>query len=124
MHAFQRGAGRAAEAAGSRDRGHLLLPLSSRREAWACYRCDSPLRKPRPGMLLQAAAEHDLDLAASFAIGDKKSDVLAGQAAGCRTILVQTGEAGRQTSRTRRPARLRGGDLLAAAQWIERAASR
>ena len=58
------------------------------------YRCDSELRKPAPGMLLQAARELDLDLAGSFAIGDKKSDVLAGKAAGCRTFLVQTGMAG------------------------------
>ena len=59
------------------------------------YRADSPLRKPEPGMLLQAAAEHSIDLHGSFMIGDKKSDVLAGQGAGCRTILLQTGEAGR-----------------------------
>src|SRR5207248_4133814 len=60
------------------------------------YRCDSELRKPAPGMLLQAARELDLDLSRSFAIGDKKSDVLAGQAAGCRTFLVQTGLAGQE----------------------------
>jgi len=58
------------------------------------YRCDSPLRKPQPGMLLQAAAERALDLSACWMIGDKKSDVLAGRSAGCRTILVQTGAAG------------------------------
>jgi D-glycero-D-manno-heptose 1,7-bisphosphate phosphatase len=58
------------------------------------YRCDSPLRKPQPGMLLQAAAEHGLKLASCWMIGDKKSDILAGQAAGCRTILVRTGAAG------------------------------
>lgn len=58
------------------------------------YRRDSPLRKPSPGMLLLAAQEHGLDLAASFAIGDKKSDVAAGRAAGCRTVLVRTGMAG------------------------------
>ena len=59
------------------------------------YRCDSPLSKPQPGMILQAATEHDLDLAASYMIGDKKSDILAGQAAGCRTILLATGAGGR-----------------------------
>ncbi|MEX2114522.1 MAG: HAD family hydrolase, partial [Pirellulales bacterium] len=41
------------------------------------YRRDSPLRKPGDGMLRLAAAEHELDLAASVAIGDKKSDILA-----------------------------------------------
>ncbi len=58
------------------------------------YRSDSHLRKPAPGMLLQAARDHGLDLARSFAIGDKKSDILAGRAAGCRTFLVRTGMAG------------------------------
>ena len=48
-------------------------------------------RKPRPGMLLRAAAEHDLDLLGSFAVGDKLSDLEAGRRAGCRTALVLTG---------------------------------
>jgi D-glycero-D-manno-heptose 1,7-bisphosphate phosphatase len=47
-------------------------------------------RKPRPGMLLHLAAELDLDLRSSWMIGDSESDVLAGQAAGCRTALVGT----------------------------------
>ncbi|HTU26056.1 MAG TPA: HAD family hydrolase [Pirellulales bacterium] len=59
------------------------------------YRRDSECRKPRPGMLLTAARELALDLSGSFAIGDKVSDVAAGQAAGCRTILLETGQAGR-----------------------------
>jgi D-glycero-D-manno-heptose 1,7-bisphosphate phosphatase len=42
-------------------------------------------------MLRQAAADLELDLARSFAIGDKWSDVLAGQTAGARSILVRTG---------------------------------
>lgn len=52
---------------------------------------EDPMRKPGPGMLQQAAAEHALDLAASWMIGDTVSDMLAGQNAGCRTILVETG---------------------------------
>lgn len=56
------------------------------------YRRDSDLRKPSPGMLLKAAEEHDLDLASSYMIGDKPSDVEAGARAGTRTILVQTGK--------------------------------
>ncbi len=58
----------------------------------ARYRRDSPLRKPRPGMLLLAAEALGLDLAASYMVGDKRSDVLAGQAAGCRTVLLQSGK--------------------------------
>lgn len=53
------------------------------------YRKDSQLRKPKPGMLLQAAGEMDLDLSASWMIGDGLRDVQAGRAAGCRTILLQ-----------------------------------
>ena len=48
-------------------------------------------RKPQPGMLRQAAMEHDIDLNRSWLVGDTLSDIAAGQAAGCRTILVRTG---------------------------------
>jgi D-glycero-D-manno-heptose 1,7-bisphosphate phosphatase len=48
--------------------------------------CDC--RKPRPGLLLDLARDLDLDLARSWMIGDSDSDVLAGQAAGCRTVLI------------------------------------
>jgi D,D-heptose 1,7-bisphosphate phosphatase len=52
------------------------------------YRQDSDLRKPRPGMILRAAEELDLDLSASWVIGDAARDIEAGHAAGCRTILI------------------------------------
>jgi D-glycero-D-manno-heptose 1,7-bisphosphate phosphatase len=42
-------------------------------------------------MILRAAAEHHLDLAASFMVGDRLTDVMAGARAGCRSILVRTG---------------------------------
>jgi len=48
-------------------------------------------RKPLPGMLLDAARVHDLDLARSVFVGDKDSDLEAGHAAGCRAFLVRTG---------------------------------
>jgi D-glycero-D-manno-heptose 1,7-bisphosphate phosphatase len=48
-------------------------------------------RKPAPGMILEAAAEHGIDLTRSFMIGDKKLDVDCGINAGVRTILVETG---------------------------------
>ena len=51
----------------------------------------STRRKPEPGMLLEAAAEHGVDLAASYMIGDKAADVECGRRAGARTILVLTG---------------------------------
>ncbi|MGA2582159.1 MAG: HAD family hydrolase [Tepidisphaeraceae bacterium] len=52
------------------------------------YRQDSELRKPKPGMLLNAAKTMDLDLASSWVIGDSGRDIEAGHAAGCRTILL------------------------------------
>lgn len=52
---------------------------------------EDPMRKPGPGMLLQAASEMNLDLSASWMVGDTVSDMLAGRHADCATILVQTG---------------------------------
>ena len=46
-------------------------------------------RKPAPGMLLDAAAALELDLASSWMLGDTDSDVAAGDAAGCRTVLIE-----------------------------------
>ena len=45
-------------------------------------------RKPQPGMLIAAAKKHDIDLNASWMIGDQEHDITAGHAAGCRTIRV------------------------------------
>jgi D-glycero-D-manno-heptose 1,7-bisphosphate phosphatase len=52
------------------------------------YRLVCDCRKPKPGLLLRAAKEHDLDLGNSFFVGDALVDVKAGRAAGCRTILL------------------------------------
>ncbi|HET8576159.1 MAG TPA: HAD family hydrolase [Methylomirabilota bacterium] len=49
-------------------------------------RCDC--RKPKPGLLLQAAREWDVDPGLSFMVGDRWRDIDAGRAAGCATILV------------------------------------
>jgi D-glycero-D-manno-heptose 1,7-bisphosphate phosphatase len=48
-------------------------------------------RKPQPGMILQAARDHRLDLGQSFFIGDKESDVECGRNAGVKAVLVRTG---------------------------------
>jgi D-glycero-D-manno-heptose 1,7-bisphosphate phosphatase len=55
------------------------------------YRRECGCRKPLPGMLLEAADDFSIDLAASFIIGDKMADIEAGHAAGCRPLLVMTG---------------------------------
>jgi len=56
----------------------------------------STRRKPLPGMVLEAANEHGIDLATSFFVGDKTSDIECGRNAGTRTILVQTGYGSQQ----------------------------
>jgi D,D-heptose 1,7-bisphosphate phosphatase len=48
-------------------------------------------RKPAPGMLLRAAEEHSIDLASSWAVGDRERDVRAGLAAGCGAVLLGGG---------------------------------
>jgi D-glycero-D-manno-heptose 1,7-bisphosphate phosphatase len=48
-------------------------------------------RKPKPGLLLAAAAKHGIDLKSSYFVGDRWKDVKAGKAAGCRTIFVDYG---------------------------------
>jgi len=53
-----------------------------------------PCRKPLPGMLLQAAEGLGLWLEQSVMVGDKASDVEAGHRAGCRTVLLGTGQTG------------------------------
>ena len=49
---------------------------------------DCSCRKPKPGMLLQAAEDFHIDLAQSWMIGDGENDVAAGKQAGCQTILL------------------------------------
>lgn len=67
---------------------------------YSCHECPSqddetivehPDRKPGPGMLLRAANELNIDLAGSWMIGDRLSDVLAGVNAGCKSVRVRTG---------------------------------
>jgi len=53
---------------------------------------ESTHRKPAPGMVLEAARDHGIDLARSWMIGDKAADVLCGRNAGTRTIFVLTGQ--------------------------------
>lgn len=52
------------------------------------YKIECDCRKPKPGMLLKAAEDYNIDLYQSIMIGDGKNDMEAGKAAGCQTILV------------------------------------
>jgi D-glycero-D-manno-heptose 1,7-bisphosphate phosphatase len=57
-----------------------------------CFHVDEnncSCRKPKPGMLLDAADQWDLDLSKSFMIGDRWRDIEAGKSAGCRSILIE-----------------------------------
>jgi D-glycero-D-manno-heptose 1,7-bisphosphate phosphatase len=61
-------------------------------EIKVCYHVDSDdcsCRKPKPGMLLEAARAWSLDLNHSFMVGDRWRDIEAGRAAGCKTILIK-----------------------------------
>jgi D-glycero-D-manno-heptose 1,7-bisphosphate phosphatase len=62
------------------------------------YRKRCRCRKPSPGLLVRAARRLDLDLRASFAVGDSTRDIEAGRGAGCRTVLLRPGRAGRRES--------------------------
>jgi len=52
------------------------------------YRADCDCRKPKPGLILQAAKDHNIDVSVSWFIGDNLSDIKAGQSAGCHTLLL------------------------------------
>lgn len=52
------------------------------------YKIDCECRKPKPGMLLQAAKDFNIDLASSYMIGDSKNDILAGKNAGCKMVYI------------------------------------
>ena len=58
----------------------------------AKYRQDCDCRKPKPGMLLEAAKEFEINLSKSFMLGDRTSDIVAGNLAGCTTIQVLSGQ--------------------------------
>lgn len=57
----------------------------------AAPEANSPRRKPKPAMVFEAARDHHLDLAKSFFVGDKASDIECGFNSGTRTIFVETG---------------------------------
>jgi len=86
------------------------------------YRQACECRKPKPGMFLRAAADLSLDLARSFSVGDRWSDVEAGLAAGARGVLVRTGF-GRIAVEEPRPdlaTALVAANLVEATSWILR----
>lgn len=105
----------------------VLASQGARVDAWyhcphhqagkAPYNQECDCRKPMPGMLLQAAADHAIDLTRSWMVGDKSADIEAGLAAGCKPVLVMTGY-GAETADGMLPEVPRCSDLLEAARLI------
>ena len=90
------------------------LPLE---RIFVCYHDDRDgcsCRKPRPGLLLQAAEEYGIDLARSFMIGDRWRDVEAGRRAGCRTVLL----VGRHSEEVPTAPEYTAQSLSDAASWV------
>jgi D-glycero-D-manno-heptose 1,7-bisphosphate phosphatase len=86
-------------------------------DVWTCFHDDGDgclCRKPKPGLLWQAMFRRRLDLGRSFMVGDRWSDVVAGQTAGCRAVLVETPYSRRERCRPDHCVR----DLAEAAEWI------
>jgi D-glycero-D-manno-heptose 1,7-bisphosphate phosphatase len=91
------------------------LPLD---DFFTCWHDDAdacPCRKPKPGLLLEAAARHAIDLSASFFIGDRWRDIDAGAAAGCRTVLIDRHYRDRAPES---PPTHRASSLTGATNWI------
>ncbi len=99
-------------------------------EGVGAYRIECGCRKPRTGTLERAARDLNLDLGCAFMVGDKRSDLEAGRAAGCRTVLVRTGYGSAEETQLRTALHARSeqpttpladhvaDNLLEAVQWI------
>jgi D-glycero-D-manno-heptose 1,7-bisphosphate phosphatase len=91
------------------------LPIDDFFVCWHDDRDACSCRKPKPGLLLDAAARYGIDLAASFMVGDRWRDIDAGAAAGCRTVLIERDYRERGPSM---PPNFRTISLAAAANWM------
>ncbi len=73
------------------DRLCAALPVDDVRVCFHTRDDACDCRKPLPGMLRDAARDNDIDLTASIMVGDRASDIVAGEAAGCRTAFIDLG---------------------------------
>lgn len=85
----------------------------------ADYAIECDCRKPKPGLLLQAAQEHNIDLTRSWMIGDILNDVEAGRSAGCQTILIDNGNETEWILTPNRTPHYRVSSLVEAAEIIQ-----
>jgi D,D-heptose 1,7-bisphosphate phosphatase len=97
--------------------GFYYCPHDPQGRQWP-YAVTCSCRKPLPGMLLQAAAEHSIDLSASWMIGDILHDVETGNQAGCRTVLLDNGHETEWDLRGKRNPTYIAHNLLEAAEII------
>lgn len=91
-----------------------ILPIDEFR---ACYHDDDDAcacRKPKPGLILDSARAHGVDLHASVMVGDRWRDVEAGEQAGCATVFLDHGYA---AGKPQKPDAVFS-SLLEAAEWI------
>jgi D-glycero-D-manno-heptose 1,7-bisphosphate phosphatase len=91
------------------------LPID---EFCACFHCDADqcdCRKPKPGMIHEAAGRRGIDLTLSFMIGDRWRDIDAGASAGCRTVLIDCNYPEREPDHA---PDFRAGNLSMAVSWI------
>jgi len=70
------------------DRLRRAMPVDLIKACFHTQAADCDCRKPKPGMLLEAARELGIALESSYMVGDRASDVEAGEAAGCRTVFI------------------------------------
>jgi D,D-heptose 1,7-bisphosphate phosphatase len=82
------------------------------------YRRECECRKPKPGMILEAAERFDIDLSASYFVGDSTRDIAAAEAAGCIPVLVRTGAAGEDGTCPDATPTFVANDMATAADWI------
>lgn len=99
------------------ERIRAVLPLD---DLYVCLHdnadnCDC--RKPKPGMLLKGAEKWGIDLASSWMVGDRPSDIAAGKAAGCKTVLICEGQPSKSFAAGDEPDYVRA-DVLEAARAI------
>jgi D-glycero-D-manno-heptose 1,7-bisphosphate phosphatase len=86
-----------------------------------CYHDDDDAcecRKPKPGLLLQAAKDWDIDIRCSFLVGDRWKDIVAARNAGCRAVQVENGQPEKEDAWASPDLRVRS--LKEAADWILR----
>jgi len=97
------------------ERLRAILPID---DFFVCFHDDKDAcdcRKPKPGLLIQAAAKYGLELTASYLIGDRWRDIDAGHAVGCTTVWVDRGYRERSPAQ---PAAMRVKSCSEGALWI------